>query len=64
MGVLKSFEKFTGTHLCWSPFFDKVYRNFIKKEAQHKCFPVNFKKILGTYFFIVHLQVTASDNFE
>ena len=23
-GVLKNFAKFTGKHLCWSLFFDKV----------------------------------------
>ena len=30
--------------------------NFIKKRLQHKYFPVNISKILGTDFFIEQLQ--------
>ena len=50
-GVLRNFAKFTGKHLCRSPFFKKVASlacNFIKKEARHSCFPVNFVKFLRT----------------
>ena len=28
--------------------------NFIKKKLQHRCFPVNFAKYLGTAFFKKH----------
>ena len=43
--VLKSFAIFTGKHLCWSPFFNKIAgtqpRNVIKKRLQHSYFSVN-----------------------
>ena len=49
-GVLKNFAKFTGKHLCWRLFFDKVaglrLPNLLKKRLQHRCFPVNFAKFL------------------
>ena len=54
IGALKNFKIFTGKHLCWSPFFDKVAgfqaRNFIKKRLQRKCFPLNIAKSLRTAF--------------
>ena len=37
--VLKNFAKFTGKHLCWSLFFNKVAT------------PVKFAKFLKTSFF-------------
>ena len=30
--------------------------NFIKKKLQHRCFPVNFAKLLRTDFFIEQLS--------
>ena len=39
-GVLKSFAKLTGKHLCQNLFF--------KNELWHRCFPVNFAKFLKT----------------
>ena len=36
IGVLKNFVNFTGKHLCWSIFFNKV--------AGLRCFPVKFEK--------------------
>ena len=52
--VLKNFSKFTGKHLCQSPFFNKVAglrpATLFKKRIWQRCFPVNFAKILRTPF--------------
>ena len=54
IGPLKNFKIFTGKHLCWSLFFNKVAGlqacNFIKKRLQRKCFPLNIAKSLRTAF--------------
>ena len=54
VNVLRSFVKFTGKHLCQSLFFNKVagFRPAIllKKKLWHRCFPVNFAKLLRTPF--------------
>ena len=42
--VLKNFIKFTGKHLCWGSFFNKV------KGLRPECFSVNFVKFLLTPF--------------
>ena len=59
-GVLKDFAKFTGKHLCWSLFFNKVgglqCATLLKKRFQYSCFPVNFAKLLRTAFKIEYLQ--------
>ena len=39
--VLKNFATFTGKHLHWSLFLNKV-------RLQHRCFPVNIEKSLRT----------------
>ena len=43
--VFKKFTTFTGKHLFWSHFYNKVAHlkayNFIKKRVQYSCFPVN-----------------------
>ena len=53
-GVLKSFAKFTGKHLCQSLFYNKVAglrpTTLLKKRLWHRCFPVNFAKFLGKPF--------------
>ena len=58
--VLRNFAKFTGKHLCQSPFFDKVagLRPAIlsKKRLWHLCFPVNFARFLRTPFLTEHLR--------
>ena len=46
-GVLRNFAKFTGKHLCQSPF--------IKKEALVQVFSCEFCEILRTRFFKKHL---------
>ena len=54
-GVLWSFTKFTGKHLCQSHFFNKVTglrsTTLLKKKLQHRYFPVIFAKFLRTPFF-------------
>ena len=52
IGILKNFTIFTGNYLYWSLFL-------IKRDS-HKCFPVNFAKLLKTAFFIEHLPLAAS----
>ena len=51
-GVLRNFARFTGKHLCWSLFFNKVAGlkppTLLKKRLWHRCFPVNFAKFLRT----------------
>ena len=44
-GVLKTFAKFTGKHLCQSLFFNFL-KSLLKKWLRHRCFPVNFAKLL------------------
>ena len=50
--VLKNFAIFTGKHLRWSFFFNKVTCpqacNFIKKRLPHSCCPLNIAKFLRT----------------
>ena len=57
--VLRNFAKFTGKHLCQSPFFNKVVglgpATLLKKRLWHRCFPVNFVKFLRSPFYIEHL---------
>ena len=45
-GVLRNFAKFTGKHLRQILFFNKV----AKKRFWHRCFPLNFTKLLWTLF--------------
>ena len=52
-GVLRTFTKFTGTHLCQSTFFNKVAG---LRPANLLCyFPMNFIKFLRTPFLTEHL---------
>ena len=50
----KNFAKFTGKHLCWGLFFNKVVvlkpATLLIKRFQHRCFPVNFAKFLRMPF--------------
>ena len=60
--VLKNFAKFTGKHLCRSPFLIKSQTsacNFIKKENLVQVFSCEFCKISQNTFFIGHLRTTA-----
>ena len=51
-GDLRNFAKFTGKHLCQSPFFNKVAglrpATLLKKRLWHRCFTLNFAKFLRT----------------
>ena len=61
---LKFFAKFTGKHLCWSLFFNRIAdwslffnqvaglrpATLLKKRLQHRCFLVNFAKFLRAPF--------------
>ena len=59
ISVLKNFEIFSGKHLCWSAFFNKVtdlkYVTLLKKRFQHRFFPVNIAKFLRAAFYLKHL---------
>ena len=71
---LKNFTKFSGRHLCWSLFFNKVSgmrsTTLLKERLQQRCFPVNFVKFLRTPFlqntsrqlllFVINLTVSYS----
>ena len=52
--VLTNFTKFTGKHLCWSLFLNKVAglrpTTLLKKRLWHRCFPANFAKFVRTPF--------------
>ena len=52
-GVLRNFEKFTGKHLCYSLFFNKVaglrVATLLKKRFWHRYFSVNFAKFLTLF---------------
>ena len=45
-GVFRNFAKFTGKHLCQRLFFSK----FLKTSLWHRCFSVNFAKLLRIPF--------------
>ena len=49
-GILENFAKITGKHLCQGLFFNKAtglsLAILLKKKLWHRCFRVNFAKIL------------------
>ena len=53
-GAHKNFTKFTGKHLRWSPYTNKVVglrlAALLKKRPRHWYFPMNFASFLRTYF--------------
>ena len=57
--VLKNFAKFTGKHLCYSLFLNKVaglsLAALSKKRLWYRCFPVNFGKFSRALFYIKYL---------
>ena len=54
-GVLRSFIKFTGKHMCHS----LTPATLLKNRLWHRCFPVNFVKFLRKLFFTEHLWTTS-----
>ena len=62
--VFKTFTKFKGKHLCQSLFFNKVAGLRPAKSLWHRCFPVNFVKVLAkNTYFTEHLRANASYHF-
>ena len=63
-GVPRNFEKFTGTHLCQSLFFNKVAglrsATFFKKEALAQVFSCEFCEISKNTFSYRTHPVSAS----
>ena len=62
-GVLKIYVKFTGKHLCQSPFLTNLQAsvcNFIKTEILTQVFSCEFYKILKSTFYRTP-PVAASD---
>ena len=53
--VLRNFIKFTGKHLCQSLLFNKDAglkpATLLKRKLWHRCFPVNFMRLLRKLFF-------------
>ena len=60
IGALKNFENFNGKKpVLESPFKNVTAPeacNFIKKNLQHRYFPVKFAKFLRAPFFTEHLR--------
>ena len=56
-GVPKNLAKFAGKHLCQGLFLNKVAglrrfeKTLLKKRLWHRCFHVNFTKLLRTPFY-------------
>ena len=59
-GVLKTFAKFTGKHLCQSLFLNTGPATLLKRRLWHSCFPVKFAELLRKCLFMEHLRVAAS----
>ena len=57
--VLTNFTKFTGKHLCLS-LFNKIFKNFFKKETPAQVFSCKFCEIIKNTFFYRTLPVAAS----
>ena len=64
--VFKNFIILTGKHLCQILSFDKSCMsqdcNSLNKGLQHRCFPINFVKLLQNIYFVEHVQLAASGN--
>ena len=61
-GVLRNFTKFTGKHLCQSPFFKSCRAkacNFIKKEILTQVFSCELCEISKNTLFTEHPWTTA-----
>ena len=61
-----NFAKFTGKHLCWSIFFNKVAglrsATLLKKECLAQVFSYKFFEMFKNTFFHRTLSVAASEN--
>ena len=62
-GMLKKFTKFTGKHLCQNIFLNKIAgrpATLLNKTLRHRCFPVNFGKLLRTIYYRTPLVAASS----
>ena len=59
IGTLKNFAVITRKHLCRSLFLNELqaWRPRKRYRIQHRCFPVNNAKVLGTVFFTVAASI-------
>ena len=69
IAVLNIFVKFTGKHLCQRLVFNNIAG--LKQRLLHRCFPVNFAKILITTFLcncnhngIISNLIKSTDNLQ
>ena len=60
IGTCKNLVKFTGKHLRWSLFLNKIAGwgpvTLLKRRLWHRCFLVNFAKFSGTFFLQNNLR--------
>ena len=66
-GVLRNFAKFTGKHLCWSLFFNKVPRlrpATLLKKALAQVFSCEFLEISKNTFSYGTPQVAGSSEYH
>ena len=56
ISIFKDFAKLTGKQLCQS-FFPVI---LFKKRLRHRCFPVNFVKVILSNLFTEHHRTTTS----
>ena len=69
-GALRNFVKFTGKHVCQGLFFIKLQASSLKpatlleKRLWHRCFLVNFTKLLRTPFYTEHLWWLLPSDFS
>ena len=56
----ENFGKFTGKHMCWSLFINKVTGafNVLKKVTLTQVFPCEFCETFKSNFFTEHLRAT------
>ena len=62
-GILKKFTKFTGKHLCQNIFLNKIAgrpATLLNTILRHRCFPVNFGKLLRTLYYRTPLVAASS----
>ena len=65
--ALRNIAKFTGEHLCQSPFFNKVAGGpaiLGKKEDLAQMFFCEFCKSFKSTFLTEHLQITAFEKYK
>ena len=63
IGILESFEKFSGQNLCWSLFFNKTaglqLATLLWRRLQHRSFPVRARPTTAKYIFFSPKKVSV-----